>query len=136
MANLQKFDAEIEKTRQTVEQMREKLDQSGIVWADAMTFALNQGNELFHVTLRDNLLAQQGTFDPVQVGATINEAVLKHFDRISMEEFKYLEKQISPATWVICLAAFLAVFGSIGVSFLMRVVDIGGSRGYRRFRRY
>lgn len=31
MANLQKFDAEIEKTRQTVEQMREKLDQSGIV---------------------------------------------------------------------------------------------------------
>ena len=31
MAGLQKFDAEIEKTRQSVEEMREKLDQSGKV---------------------------------------------------------------------------------------------------------
>ena len=31
MADLQKFDAEIEKTRQTVEEMKTKLEQSGIV---------------------------------------------------------------------------------------------------------
>ena len=31
MANMQQFDAEIEKTRQTVEEMKTKLEQSGIV---------------------------------------------------------------------------------------------------------
>ena len=31
MANLQKFDAEIEKTRQTVEDMKTKLEQSSVV---------------------------------------------------------------------------------------------------------
>ena len=31
MSDLQKFDAEIEKTRQTVEEMRTKLDQSGVL---------------------------------------------------------------------------------------------------------
>ena len=105
-----------------------------IVWADVMTFAHNQGNELFHVTLRDALQSVD-EFDSVVISGLVEKVIADKFDRISMEEFAYLEDEIQPANWVIILAVILAVGGSIGLSFIMKVVDIGGNGGYTSFRR-
>lgn len=111
------------------------LNGSTFTWVDVMTFAHNKGNELFQVKLRDSL-RQIGTFDPAAITAAIDEMTMKHYDRIEMAEFQYLEDQIMPPNWVIALAAFLSVAGSIGLSFVMRVVEIGHTRGYTGARRF
>lgn len=100
------------------------VDGTNITWADTMTFALNSGNELFQVTLRDKLNTI-GDFDYMRIADAIDETTGDLFDRISMEEFKYLESQIQPANWVIGIAVFLSIFGTLGVSLLMRYVEIG-----------
>jgi len=60
MASLQKFDAEIEKTRQTVESMKEKLDQSGIVLEEfAKAETIGQTDfDIEHARIND-ILSQQ-----------------------------------------------------------------------------
>ena len=105
-----------------------------MVWSDVMTFAHNIGNERLHVTLR-NALSIIVEFDSVVISDLIERVIDDRFDRISMEEFAYLEDEIQPANWVIIMAVILAIGGSIGVSFIMRVVDIGGNGGYTRSRR-
>jgi len=104
-----------------------------IIWTDVMTFALNKGNELYHVMTRDTLKSV-GTFDSEKIANIIVEKTAKHYDRATMEEFEYLADQIQPATWVIILAIFIAIFGSIGISYVMTRVDIGGGRRYNRNR--
>jgi hypothetical protein len=100
-----------------------------IVWADVMTFALNKGNELYNVTLRDSIVSIE-TFDPEQIANTITEITNDKFDRISMKEFEYLKDQIKPSSWVIGFAVFIAIFGSIGLSFLFQRVDIANNSRY------
>lgn len=111
------------------------MDETQMLWAGVMTFALNKGNELFQVTLRDRLnnFAKTNEFEPNEVADIISKTAFELFDRISMEEFQYLEDQIQPPTWVIILAVFLSIGGSIGLSFVMRRVEIGHSRRYNRF---
>ena len=106
-----------------------------IIWADAMTFALNKGNEMYHVTMRDMILDTK-VFDPVKLGHTITQVTYDKFDRIQMEDFEYLADDIQPANWVIGLAVVFAIAGSIGLSFFMTKVDIGGRRRYSRGRRF
>ena len=96
---------------------------NNIVWADVMTFALNKGNELYHVTLRDAIM-DLNVVDSEKLSATITSITDDKFDRVSMADFEYLKSQINPPNWVIILAAFLAIFGSIGLSFLMTRIDI------------
>jgi hypothetical protein len=105
-----------------------------IVWTDVMTFALNSGNELFHVTLRDEL-AELGTFEPQAIAAAIATNTANLYDRIQMEDFEYLSEQITPPTWVLIIAIFLSIGGSIGLSWVMTRVDFRLSYLYDRYQR-
>lgn len=100
------------------------LDGTTVTWADVMTFALNKGNELFHVTLRDALL-ESDTLDPEHVADVVDRNINQLYDRVQMADFEYLKDEIRPPTWVMMFAIFLAVGGSIGLSFVMRHVRIG-----------
>ena len=110
------------------------LDEDGnlipkIMWADVMTFARNTGNESFHVTLRDALLAL-GHLDSEKVSDLILKTVDNKFDRVKMDEFKYLENRIQPADWVIWVAVGFSILGTLLLSWIMSVVDID-SNGIR-----
>lgn len=100
------------------------LDGMEVTWADVMTFALNKGNELFHVTLRDTLLEEQ-TLSVEHVVDAVDSNIYNLYDRVQMADFEYLKGEIRPPDWVIIFAAILAVGGSIGLSFVMRNVRIG-----------
>ena len=109
-----------------------------IVWADVMTWALNAGNELFHVTMRDGL-QDIGVVDPAKLLPFINKTVLKLYDRPQMKDYKYLEDEIDPPFWVIMLAFILGVVGSLGLTFYFHREDIdfiNNRRGYNRYRRF
>jgi len=101
------------------------LDKNQIVWADVMTWALNKGNEMFHVTLRDDILDLKEfnptTFVPVVIGDT-----KKLYDRPHMKDFQYLEDQIEPPTWVIWLAIALSIGCSIGLTIVFHKYELGG----------
>lgn len=91
-------------------------DGTHIDWADVMTWALNKGNGLFHATLRDDILAAK-VIDPNVLVPIINRDVMQHYDRPHMKEFKYLEAQIQPPTWVLIFALILGIVGSIGCTY-------------------
>ena len=120
------------------------LDGTTITWTDVMTWALNEGNELFHVTLRDELQAMK-TIDDVQVFSdTVVKNVKGLYDRPEMKDFEYLKDAIDPPTWVIILAIIFAIGGSVGLTFVFHryeVDDFIGElfgarrRNTRRYRR-
>lgn len=102
------------------------LDQMNIVWADVMTWALNTGNEMFHVKLRDDILELK-TLDPTTFVPVLVTDVTKLYDRPHMKDFQYLEDQIEPPTWVIVLVWLFAIGGSIGLTVYFHKNDLGGS---------
>lgn len=87
------------------------LDGNMITWADVMTWALNSGNELFHVTLRD-AVTEMKTLNADKFSKTVASVTKKLYDRPQMKDYEYLADDISPPTWVIILAIIL----SLGVS--------------------
>lgn len=99
------------------------LDDNKITWVDVMTWALNKGNELFHVKLRDSVKGME-TFDPDKVVAATTSMVMNHYDRPQMKDFEYLEEAIDPPTWVILLAVFFAVGGSLILTFVFHKYEI------------
>ena len=113
------------------------VDGNKIVWTDVMTWALNSGNELFHVTMRDGL-AKLGTLDNPQLTPTITGTISKLYDRPQMADYEYLAKEVEPPTWVIILAIFLSIGGSLGMTFVFHKyeVDFLNNRGYNRRRRF
>jgi len=88
------------------------LDGENIVWADVMTWALNKGNELFHVTMRDSLINLK-TYDVGKVGTTITSTIKQYYDRPEMKQFEYLKDEIKPPTWVVWTAIILSLLSSI-----------------------
>lgn len=109
------------------------IEGGNIRWADVMTFALNFGNEIFHVTLRDALQSMD-EFDYEKVANVVASTIDTTYDRVRMSDFEYLKDEISPPNWVIFTCLFLAIFGSVGLSLIMRRLDIGGTRRYTRRR--
>jgi hypothetical protein len=102
-----------------------------ITWADAMTYGLNKGNELFVVKMRDALLDLK-SYDNAKVTQAIEYNVLKHYDRVSMSKFEYLKDMIQPPTWLLILAAILSVVGSLGLTWFFHQNDtVGSSYRYR-----
>lgn len=87
-----------------------------IIWADAMTFAQNKGNELFHVTMRDGLTGMK-TLTNTKLIPFISKTVSEKFDRISMKDFEGLKDEIVPSPFVIWLSLIL---GGL-ISFLLTV---------------
>ena len=86
-------------------------DNNKILWADVMTWALNIGNELFHVKLRDDLTNLD------TVGQVIIKNVKNHYDRPQMKDFEYLKDSIEPPTWMLYIVFFISIFGSVGLTF-------------------
>jgi len=109
------------------------LDGNTITWVDIMTWALNSGNELFHVTLRD-ALTNLKTIDSPDLALTITNIVASKYDRPRMADYEYLADEVEPAGWVIILAIVLAIGGSLGLTFVFHRVDVDflGKRGYGR----
>jgi hypothetical protein len=105
------------------------LNNTEITWTDVMTWALNKGNELFHVRMRDSLKNLK-ILDPKTFTPTVINVVSKHYDRPEMKQFEYLEEEVEPPIWVVVLAVVIAIGGSIGLSifFLRNEVEdvIGG----------
>lgn len=113
-------------------------DGKKIIWADAMTWALNTGNELFQVKMRDGL-QEIGTIDPKKIVSFVTQTIKTTYDRPHAEDYKYLEDAIEPPTWVIILSIIIAIGGSIGLTFWFHHVDVdffdNNSYNYRRFRK-
>jgi hypothetical protein len=91
------------------------LDDTNIRWVDVMTWALNKGNELFHVKLRD-AVRDLKTLDSQTFVPTVASEIKAHYDRPEMKQFEYLSAEVMPQSWVIVLAVAIATFGSIGLS--------------------
>jgi hypothetical protein len=98
-------------------------DGKTIQWVDVMTWALNSGNELFHVKLRDELKAVPLDADAIHT-AIISKTVA-HYDRPQMKDYEYLADEIRPPTWVVVIAMIISFFGSIGLLFVFHRVDLG-----------
>lgn len=94
-----------------------------IVWTDVMTWALNSGNELFHVKMRDGLKAI-GAVDPEKMAPFIAETIAAHYKRPHMKDYAYLKDAIEPPLWVIIIAILLSIGGSIGLTVVFHRADI------------
>jgi hypothetical protein len=99
------------------------MDGNKIAWADVMTFALNIKNEKFVVMLRDELL-KVGEFNADTLTQLIVSNTNEHFVRTEMKDFEYLADSIQPPQWIINLVAFLSIFGTIGLSYVMKRIDL------------
>jgi hypothetical protein len=95
------------------------LDGNKITWADVMTWARSSGNEFFVVALRDDLLKIE-QYDEAMLAETIISHIKESYVRPQMESYKYLEKEIDPPGWVMMLCGFLAVFGSLGLTYVFQ----------------
>lgn len=93
-----------------------------VTWTDTMTWALNSGNELFHVKTRDALKTVEMT--PAAITETVSKLVAKHYDRPQMADYEYLADEIDPPTWALVLCLIFAFGGSIGLSILFQRTDV------------
>ena len=108
------------------------LDGNKITWVDVMTWALNSGNELFHVTLRDKI-SKQKHLDFIGLVPVIGTTVTELYDRPLMKDYEHLKEEITPPDWVIYLAVFLGYGGSILLVWFFHVHDIDLFRRRRRY---
>ena len=99
------------------------LDDQNIIWSDVMTWALNSGNELFHVTMRDGIMDMK-TLDAKRFVPFVAQTVSKLYDRPQMASYEYLANEIDPPSWVIWLALFFAFGGSAGLTWFFHVKEI------------
>ena len=93
------------------------LDCDKITWSDTITWALNSGNELFNVKMRDGV-TDLGTLDPATFVPFVASTIESTYDRPQMKDYEYLEDEIDVPTWAIILALVFAFGGSIGLTFL------------------
>jgi len=109
-------------------------DGKTVGWADVMTWALNTGNELFHVKMRDGLKEQ-----PIEATALSNfitGMIGESYDRPHMADYEYLKDEIKPAPWVMGLAIFFSIVGSMILTFVFHRVDVDFFRRSRYGRRW
>lgn len=99
------------------------LDGNKITWSDTITWALNKGNELFNVKMRDGV-TKLGTLDPTTFSSFVVSTIKSTYDRPEMAQFAYLEDEIDPPSWVIVLAVIIAIGGSIGLTFVFHHYEV------------
>ena len=109
------------------------LDDSDITWTDVMTFAGNIDNELFHVELRDALMVNR-VFNVNTLHDTIVDKIEKVYTLPDLEQFDYLENDITPPTWVIILATIITLVSGLFLTIYFHENDVF-SRRFGRFRR-
>lgn len=99
------------------------LDGNRITWSDTITWALNKGNELFNVKMRDGVI-KLGTLDPTTFSSFVVSTIKSTYDRPEMTQFAYLEDEIDPPGWVIILAVIIAIGGSISLTFVFHHYEV------------
>lgn len=95
---------------------------SEIKWADAFAYGNSKGNESLAVHLRDDLQALPG-YNPDEVAQVIVDNIQLFYTLPNMEDYKYLEEDIDPPTWVIVILVLLSVGGTGGLVYVMYRVD-------------
>lgn len=108
------------------------LDDMKITWVDIMTWALNTGNELFHVTMRDGI-TQMDILDVNTLVPFIGNTIQELYDRPEMKDYKHLEAEIVPPTWVVILAVLLGYVGGGALVWYFHVNDVDLFRRRRRY---
>lgn len=98
------------------------LNGNKIIWADAMTWAKNKGNELFNVKTRD-AIKDLKTFNDKTLESVIISDIVKYYKRPQMSDFEYLKRDIQPSTIVTVFLILLSLFGSILISFMFHPED-------------
>lgn len=76
-------------------------------------------SDILQVSLRDAIL-ELPAISHDEVMPVVKDMILKNFQRKSMKDFKFLEDQIDPPTWVICVS-LLAVILMYGAAFLVTI---------------
>jgi len=95
-------------------------------------------DEMFQVKLRDSILALDALTADAVIGA-INAEGFATFKRKPMSDFKYLEAEIDPPSWVMTTASILITLAYLGFwifAFVNRDARSFNSYGIPRFRRY
>lgn len=98
-------------------------DAKKILWVDVMTWALNSGNELFQVKMRDGL-KKIGTVDVEKIVSFVPQTILQYYDRPHMRDFEYLKDAVEPQLWVIIFAVVISTIGSMGLTILFNRYEI------------
>lgn len=111
------------------------LDGTEVIWTDVITWALNKGNELFHVKLRDSILDMK-TFDADKFTGVVIGAISAHYDRPEMKDFEYLKSAIEPPTWVLILSIIISIGGSLGLSVVFHYKEVDDIIGYSLKRKF
>lgn len=106
-----------------------------IIWSDAMTWALNSGNELFHVKMRDGIKSLTKVDSSTMV-PFIMKTVEEYFDRPHMREYEYLKDAIKPPLWVIIMAFLLGVVSSVGLTLFFHKDEISFLNKRSKFANY
>lgn len=88
-------------------------------------------DEIFQVRLRDRILALP-TLTATGVTQSIHAEGLMSFRRKSMKDFKYLEAEIDPPTWVMVLACILIAGAYIGF-WVVTFVNRDSQDAFNRF---
>lgn len=96
-------------------------------WVNVM--ALTNDN-VFQIKLRDRMLALE-TLTPESVVGGIKQEILSSYSRKQMSDFKYLEAEISPPTWVMVLLTIINIFAYAGFWYYNLTHRSGGS--YNRY---
>ncbi len=119
------------------------VDGMEITWVDVMTWALNAGNEMFHVKTRDGIKDLGTLEDPAQVVNVLTKNIRTMYDRPEMKDFEYLADAIDPPTWAIWLAVFFAIGGSLILTLVFHKFEVNDfigemftGRRRNRFGRY
>jgi hypothetical protein len=70
-------------------------------------------NELFKVQLRDSI-QELGTVQRAPILSALQEQIGKNFERRHMAEFKYLETEIDPPTWLMITTVIVLLLAGVG----------------------
>ena len=119
------------------------------LWADVMTFALNEGNFQLQVDLRESLMMMGGAVDSEANGQAVADLIIdeivKGYTRPTMEARNHLAGQVAPSTrmmvitWIVMLvlsAILTFVFHKHEVDIIGAIRDAINRRGGRSRSRY
>jgi hypothetical protein len=87
-------------------------DYPQISWVKVMSWT----DKTLFLTKLEGEISDMKQIDQDKILAAIESNTLKHFERKRMREFKYLEAEIEPDTWVVATAAVLGALISIILS--------------------
>ena len=89
--------------------------QNGVAWVRINSWAKFS---YFNAMLRNHIFDENLVEKPYILFGAIESIVLNYFERRSMEEFEYLQHEISPPLWAIVVAFVLTLATSLGLTYV------------------